>query len=44
MSAMGIFLVGLFVSTLCFLGLYFTMTELSRVGRKPDGRARSGRR
>lgn len=44
MSAMGIFLVGLFVSTLCSFGLYFTLTELSRVGHASDERARGSRR
>ena len=43
MSALGIFLVGLFVSTLCLFGIYFTITELSRLGRESDGRARAGR-
>jgi hypothetical protein len=44
MSALGIFLVGLFVSTLCLFGIYFTITELSRLGRESDDRARAGRR
>ena len=44
MSALGIFLVGLFVSTLCLFGIYFTITELSRLGRKSDDRARAGQR
>lgn len=44
MSGMGIFLVGLGVSTLCLFGLYFTMTEISRLGRESDERARGQRR
>jgi hypothetical protein len=43
MPAMGIFLVGLFVSSLCSFGLYFTVTELSRAGRESDDRARVNR-
>lgn len=44
MSAMGIFLVGLFVSALCLFGLYFTITEVSRLGRESGRRARAGQR
>lgn len=38
MSAMAIFLVGLAVSTLCLFGLYFTIAEISRLGRDSDAR------
>ncbi|MDP1572120.1 MAG: hypothetical protein Q8L86_19155 [Vicinamibacterales bacterium] len=40
---MGIFLVGLGVSTLCLFGLYFTIAEMSRLGRNSDGRPRAQR-
>jgi hypothetical protein len=36
MSVMAIFLVGLGVSALCLFGLYFTITEVSRLGRESD--------
>lgn len=39
MSGMGIFLVGLSVSALCVFGLYFSIAELSRLGRESDVRA-----
>lgn len=44
MSAMGIFLVGLGVSTLYLFGLYFTIAEISRLGRESDVRGRSHKR
>jgi len=44
MSGMGIFLVGLGVSTLCLFGLYFTIAELRRLGRESDNRARAHQR
>lgn len=44
MSATTIFFVGFGVSTLCFLGLYFTITEISRLGRGSEVRARVGKR
>jgi len=44
MSAMAIFLVGFFVSTLCLFGIYFTITELSRLGHESDRRAGASRR
>jgi hypothetical protein len=43
MSTMGIFLIGLGVSTLCLFGLYFTMVEIGRLGRESDGRRRTER-
>lgn len=44
MSGMAIFFVGLGVSALCLFGLYFTITDISRLGRESDERARVGRR
>ena len=44
MSGMPIFLVGLGVSALCLFGLYFTITDISRLGRESDERARLDRR
>lgn len=41
---MAIFLVGLGVSTLCLFGLYFTISEISRLGRESDQRARGRKR
>ncbi len=41
MSGMAIFFVGLGVSALCLFGLYFTITETSRLGRESDARARA---
>jgi len=44
MSGMAIFFVGLGVSALCLFGLYFTVAEISGLGRESDGRARTHRR
>ena len=44
MSGMAIFLVGVGVSTLCLFGLYFTVAEISRLGRESDARARTLKR
>ena len=44
MSATGIFLVGLVVSLLCLFGLYFTIAEISRLGRDSDARVRALKR
>lgn len=44
MSALGIFLVGLAVSSLCLFGLYFTIAEIKRLGRDSDARARALKR
>jgi len=41
MSGMAIFFVGLGVSALCLFGLYFTITDISRLGRESDARARA---
>ena len=41
MSGMAIFFIGLGVSALCLLGLYFTVADISRLGRESDARARA---
>ena len=43
MSAMAILVVGVGVSTLCLFGLYFTISEMSRLGRESDDRVREHR-
>ena len=44
MSPLSIFLVGAIVSALSLGGLYFTISEMKRLGRDFDGRADVPRR
>lgn len=39
MSQQGIFYIGVGISLLCALGLFFTITEMRRLGREADNRA-----
>ncbi len=43
MSALAIFLAGLFVTALCAGGLWFTAVEMRRIGREYEERAASRR-
>lgn len=39
MTQQGIFFIGLGISILCALGLFFTIVEMRRLGREADERA-----